>query len=67
MEAIHQVMQKTKQKRDVVIEVRDVCAVYFEMLPAIYGALQIARMVASEEAHASAALNRMIEEVLLMT
>ena len=28
--------------------------------------LQIARMVAGEEAHASAALNRMIEEVLLM-
>jgi len=28
--------------------------------------LQIARMVASEEAHASAALNRMIEEVLLV-
>jgi hypothetical protein len=28
--------------------------------------LQIARMVAGEEAHASAALNRMMEEVLLM-
>ena len=62
MEAIQLAAQKSKQKRDAVVEVgaryhlRDVTCDFF----------QIARMVAGEEAHASAALNRMIEEVLLM-
>ncbi len=62
MEAIQLAVQKTKQKRDAVVEVRTVLLSAATRLTH----WQIARMVAGEEAHASAALNRMIEEVLLM-
>ncbi len=65
METIQLAVLKLKQKRDVVVDVSGVCSVVCDCSLCVT-CLQIARMVAGEEAHASAALNRMMEEVLLM-